>query len=127
MIRLLADENLHSAISQGLREAGYEVGFVPHLGLGGCSDAEILAYADEHGLVVVSGDKDFGGLIEFGSLWGRGKVVLLRYRVLNIERAVTGILAALRREEATLTGPAPVVIVLSEGRYRVHRPESRSS
>ena len=125
MIRLLGNENLHSAIVRGLREAGCAVSYVPEVGLAGRNDREILAYAEEHDLVLISGDKDFGGLIEFGPLWGRGKVILLRYRRLNIDRAIADILQTLRREEELLQARSPVVIVLSEARYRVHRPTSR--
>ena len=55
-------------------------------------------------MIVISGDKDFGGLTEFGPLWGRGKVILLRYREAEI----------FRKEKA-------IVIVLSEAGYRIHR------
>jgi len=125
VIRILADENLHADIVAGLRQAGQDVGFVPHLGLGGRSDRVILEYAESRDMVVISGDKDFGGLIEFGTLWGRGKVILLRYRLLRIERASRDILAVLTAEEAVLQAPGAVVVVLSEGRYRVHRPGGR--
>ena len=125
MIRLLADENLHSAILRTLRQAGCEIGYVPDIGLAGRSDREILAYAEQRDLVLISGDKDFGGLIEFGPLWGRGKVILLRYRLLNIDRAVEDILDTLRREGEILSTTGSAVIVLSEGRRRVHRPSAR--
>ncbi len=121
-MRLLADENLHVDIVRGLRGAGHEVAFAPSVGLGATDDRDILDYAEQHGLVVVSGDKDFGGLIEFGPLWGRGKVILLRYRLLRVERIVNDILAVLDREQALLDGPGALVLVLSDGRYRVHRP-----
>ena len=125
MIRILADENLHADIVGGLRAAGQDVTCVPAVGLAGHSDRAILEYAESRGMVVISGDKDFGGLVEFGTLWGRGKVVLLRYRLLNIGRAVADILEALRGEGAALRDRGPVVVVLSEGRYRVHKPGRR--
>jgi len=71
---------------------------------------------------VISGDKDFGGLIEFGSLWGMGKVMLLRYRILTIERIVKNIVEVLRREEEILGRAETIVIVLSEAGYRIHKP-----
>ncbi|MBM4039635.1 MAG: hypothetical protein FJ290_14095 [Planctomycetes bacterium] len=121
-MRILADENLHAGVVQDLRREGHQVLFAPDVGLGATEDRSILGYAEEHGLVVVSGDKDFGGLIEFGPLWGRGKVVLLRYRLLRIGPIVADILSVLKRERSLLESPGPVVLVLSEGRYRVHRP-----
>jgi predicted nuclease of predicted toxin-antitoxin system len=65
-MRILANENLHMGIVQGLREVNYEVLFVPDLGLAGHKDREILEYSEKNDMIVISGDKDFGGLIEFG-------------------------------------------------------------
>jgi predicted nuclease of predicted toxin-antitoxin system len=96
--------------------------FVPDIGLAGHQDTEILEYSEKHELVLISGDKDFGGLIEFGTLWGRGKVILLRYRFINIDRIVKDIVETLNREEEPLCTEKFVVIVLSEAGYRVHRP-----
>jgi len=87
-MRLLADENLHGGIIQGLRKVYFEVLFVPDIDLDGHKDREILEYAEKNDFLVISGDKDFGGLIEFGMLWGIGKVMLLRYRILNIDQIV---------------------------------------
>lgn len=121
MMRFLADENLHIEIVRGLRQANYEVLFVPDLGLAGHKDREILEYSEKNDLIVISGDKDFGGLIEFGSLWGRGKVILLRYRLINIQRIVRNTLEILDREAETLRKEKAMVIVLSEAGYRIQR------
>jgi predicted nuclease of predicted toxin-antitoxin system len=121
MMRFLANENLHIEIVRGLRQANYEVLFVPDLGLAGHKDREILEYSEKNDLIVISGDKDFGGLTEFGPLWGRGKVILLRYRLINIQRIVKNILEILDHEAETLRKEKAVVIVLSEAGYRVHR------
>lgn len=121
-MRLLADENLHKGIIQGLREANFEVVFVPDLDLAGHKDREILEYAEKNNLLVISGDKDFGGLIEFGILWGMGKVMLLRYRILNVDRIVKNIVEVLHREEEILERAETIVIVLSEAGYRIHKP-----
>ena len=121
MMRFLADENLHIEIVRGLRQANYEVLFVPDLGLAGHKDREILEYSEKNDLIVISGDKDFGGLTEFGPLWGRGKVILLRYRLINIQRIVRNILEILDREAEAFRKEKAMVIVLSEAGYRIHR------
>ena len=121
MMRFLADENLHIEIVRGLRQANYEVLFVPDLGLAGHKDREILEYSEKNDLIVISGDKDFGGLTEFGPLWGRGKVILLRYRLINIQRIVRNILEILDREADAFRKEKAMVIVLSEAGYRIHR------
>jgi len=121
-MRILANENLHSEIVRGLRQANYDVLFVPEIGLAGHKDREILEYSEKNGLILISGDKDFGGLIEFGPLWGHGKVIILRYRFVNIRRMVNNILEILSREAETLTKEESIVVVLSESGYRIHKP-----
>jgi predicted nuclease of predicted toxin-antitoxin system len=121
-MRILANENLHTEIVRGLQQANYDVLFVPDIGLAGHKDREILEYSEKNELVLISGDKDFGGLIEFGPLWGRGKVILLRYRFINIQRIVKNILEILNREAEMLSKEKSFVIVLSESGYRIHKP-----
>jgi len=123
-MRILADENVHTDIIQGLNQANLEVLSIRDIGLAGHKDREILEYSEQNDLILLSGDKDFGGLIEFGTLWGRGKVVLLRYHIININRIVKDIVEVIDREEEILRTPVPVVIVLSESGYRIHKPAS---
>jgi len=120
-MRILADENIHTNHLQGLRKANFEVIFVPDVSLAAHKDHDILKYAEDNGLIVISGDKDFGGLIEFGVLWGRGKVILLRYRTINMDRIISNIIEVLRREEEIFSLEEAVVVVLSEAGYRIHR------
>jgi len=121
-MRILANENLHIEIVRGLQRANYDVLFVPDIGLAGHKDREILEYSEKNGLVLISGDKDFGGLIEFGPLWGHGKVILLRYRLIDIQRIVNNILEILNREAEMFSKEKSFVIVSSESGYRVHKP-----
>lgn len=121
MIKILADENVHSDIVHGLRKTGYEVIFVPEIGLAGQGDLKILEYAEKHNLILLSGDKDFGGLIEFGTLWGRGRVILLRYRIINTNRIVRNIIEVFSVVGVFLKTEKSYVLVLSESGYRIHR------
>jgi predicted nuclease of predicted toxin-antitoxin system len=122
-MKILADENVHIDIIKGLRKAGHKVLSVPEIGLAGSQDREILEYSERHKLILISGDKDFGGITEFGTLWGRGKVILLRYRLISIPRMVKNIMEVLRKEEESLRAEKSLVIVLSEAGYRIHRRE----
>ena len=119
-MKILADENIHIGIINELRKAGFEILFIPEVGLAGCDDQKILEYSESHDLILISGDKDFGGLIEFGTLWGRGKVILLRYRLINIRRIAKNI-AEVMNKEKVLNTEKSFVIVLSESGYRIHR------
>lgn len=120
-MKILADENVHADIIKGLRMAGYDVLFVPEIGLAGNTDQKILEYSEQHNLILLSGDKDFGGLIEFGTLWGRGKVILLRYRLINVTRIVNNILEVFNNETEILNMGKSFVIILSESGYRIHK------
>lgn len=120
-MRILANENLHFEVVQGLRGQNHEVFFVPEIGLAGQKDNIILEYSDKQKLILISGDKDFGGLIEFGKLWGRGKVILLRYRIINTKRIVRDLDQLLNQEEKILLSKDSLVIILSESGYRIHK------
>lgn len=120
-MRILADENLHFEIVQGLRRENNEVFFVPEIGLAGRRDSVILDYAEKRKLIVVSGDKDFGGLIEFGTLWGRGKVILLRYHIINPQKIVRDLNQLFGQEDKILLSKESLVIILSESGYRIRK------
>lgn len=120
-MQIFADENLHHDIVLRLQQANHEVILVSDVGLAGHKDLEILEYAEKQNLILISGDKDFGGLVEFGTLWGRGIVILLRYRIININRIVANILEVLNREADVFRTEKSVVVVLSEGGYRIHK------
>lgn len=122
-MKILADENVHADIIRELRKRGYQVLFVPEISLAGSNDQKILEFSERHNLILLSGDKDFGGLIEFGTLWGRGKVILLRYRIINIDRIVKNIIEVLNKEMKILAAEKSFVVVLSEAGYRIHRYE----
>jgi predicted nuclease of predicted toxin-antitoxin system len=124
-MRLLADENVHAEIVRKLRKAHIEILYVPEIGLAGCSDRAILEDAIKNDLILISGDKDFGGLIEFGALWGRGKVILLRYRIIDANRIVLDIKQVLNREADLIAQEKCFVLVLSESEYRIHRTKNQ--
>ena len=118
---MLADENIHIGIVNELRKAGFEILFAPEVGLAGYTDQKILEYSEKYDLILLSGDKDFGGLIEFGTLWGRGKVILLRYRLIVIDRIARNITEVINNEKELFNIGKSFVIVLSEAGYRIHK------
>ncbi len=59
---LLADENLHPRVVQGLRERGLDVVTVVDRGRGGADDHDVLQLAAAEGRVVLTHDSDFGQL-----------------------------------------------------------------
>ena len=88
-MKILADENVHADIIKGLCMAGCDALFVAEIGLAGNTDRKILEYTEQHDLILLSGDKDFGGLIEFGTLWGAKKQYHFFIVLTNVTQIVT--------------------------------------
>lgn len=121
MSRILADENIPPTLSQALRSANHDVRSIFDLGLQGALDEAVLQAANKDSRILLTADKDFGLILELGSLAGQGKTILLRYRILDWERIaaeLNSVLATTGDEFAT--SPA-LLIVLSESQYRIRR------
>lgn len=61
-MRILADENIDDGIVEQLRDAGHEIWYVTEM-TPGIGDDEVLAQANRHGALLLTGDKDFGELV----------------------------------------------------------------
>ncbi len=62
-MKLLLDANLSPTIRSGLEAAGHEVAHVGDAELLHASDREILDYAGERDLVIVTADSDFASML----------------------------------------------------------------
>ncbi len=121
MGRILADENIPLALAQALRTASHDIRTVHDLGLRGAPDEEILEAANKEDRILLTADKDFGLILELGPLAGRGKVILLRYQILNWDKIAKELTAALEATAADFALPCALLVVLSEGQYRIRR------
>jgi predicted nuclease of predicted toxin-antitoxin system len=77
-MRFLVDANLSPRVAAGLTSAGFDSVHVTQVGLLTASDQDILDYAAENGLVIVSADTDFGELLALSRGAIRPSAVLLR-------------------------------------------------
>jgi predicted nuclease of predicted toxin-antitoxin system len=77
-MRFLVDANLSPRVAAGLTSAGFDSVHVTDVGLLTASDQDILDYAAENGLVIVSADTDFGELLALSRGTIRPSAVLLR-------------------------------------------------
>jgi hypothetical protein len=57
MLKLLADENIESALTAGLRRNAVDIVTVQEAGLTAAADDEVLAWAASHGRVLLSHDR----------------------------------------------------------------------
>ena len=121
MARLLADENVHSGVVTSLREAGHDVVTVIESGLQGKRDRDVLDAANADSRILLTADKDFGAILEFGTLAGHGQVLLLRYRLVDPTKMAADLIAVLTRLQTDFERALGLIVVLSEGKYRVHR------
>lgn len=121
MSRILADENIPPALSQALRSANHDVQSIFDLGLQGALDEAVLQAANKDDRILLTADKDFGLLLELGPLAGRGKVVLLRYRILDWDSIAAELNSALAATGLEFASSPALLIVVSEGQYRIRR------
>lgn len=126
MNKILADENIHIFLVDELINVGYDVVTVADKKLIGSSDRTILEVANNDDRILLTADKDFGGILEMGSLFGKGRILLLRYRILDFERIKRDLIFILKKIEKELREEKGILVVLSEGRYRIHKARSKS-
>lgn len=118
-MRFLLDENQSPLIAEVLIRAGHEATHVRDVGLGSALDAEILAFAAERGMVIVSADSDFGDLLAQTNA-GSPSVILLRRQSGRRASEVAGlVLANLGVVAEDLDAGA--IVVLDEDRIRIRR------
>jgi predicted nuclease of predicted toxin-antitoxin system len=63
---LLADENIHPEVISLFRQEGFDIESVSESGRFGLPDTEVLAEVAQAGRVVITHDRDFGGLALMG-------------------------------------------------------------
>jgi predicted nuclease of predicted toxin-antitoxin system len=121
MSRILADENIPPALSDALRTANHDVQSILGLGLQGSSDEAVLEAANQDDRILLTADKDFGLILELGPLAGKGRVILLRYQILDWKKIATELTAALDATGGEFAKASALLIVVSEGQYRIRR------
>ena len=121
MSRILSDENIPPTLTQALRSANHDVLSILDLGLQGASDEDILKAANKDARILLTADKDFGLILELGPLAGRGRIILLRYQILDWNKIAAELTTALEATAADFASASALLIVLSEGQYRIRR------
>ena len=75
-MRFLVDEDLPRSTDSLLQQYEHEVMDVRDIGLRGASDADIAAYAQKHGLCLLSGDMGFADIRNYPPAEYSGIIVL---------------------------------------------------
>ena len=116
-MKLLADEGVDAPIIERLRSEGYDVDYVAELAPG-ITDDEVLARAKNDRRLLVTVDKDFGGLVFRLGRTATG-VLLIRLAGLTAAQKSDLISDAFREHAHEMIGAFTVV---SPGMVRIRPP-----
>ena len=116
-MKLLLDQDVYAVTARVLRGLGHDVATVAEEGLAQASDNEILAFAQRQQRILVTRDRDFGGLVFVHSL-GAG-VIYLR----TSPAAMNALHAELAKVLASYGEPElhKAFVVVEVGRHRFRR------
>lgn len=115
-MKFIADENISRFVIQSLAHAGHDVISVHDVGLTSADDEAIIQFGIMEERVIITHDRDFGGLLRYPTRKNSG-VILIRLRrpsPQNVWQALHKALAAL--DEERIHGH---VVVIEDSRIRV--------
>ena len=115
-MKLLLDMNLSPRLSAVLCQQGHVCAHWSEIGPRTATDKTIMAWARDHGYVVLTYDLDFGAILAATQASGPSVVQIRTDNVLS-EDVQTLLLAALTEHEALIESGA--LICVEEGRWRV--------
>jgi predicted nuclease of predicted toxin-antitoxin system len=117
-MKLLLDMNIPPRWAAALRGAGHEAVHWVDIGMATAGDAEVMAYARQHGLVVLTNDLDFGDILA-ATGGDAPSVVQLRTDGLRFEAIGARVLQALADHADALSQGALMSIDLRRLRIRL--------
>jgi predicted nuclease of predicted toxin-antitoxin system len=117
-VKLLVDMNLPPTWVERLAQLGHEAVHWSTIGAPTAGDDEILAWARDHGCVLLSHDLDFSAILAATSDWAPS-VVQLRIHDILAEGSLETIVAALRAYAPALASGALLSIDDAGARVRI--------
>lgn len=115
-MRFVIDMNLSPRWGPFLEESGHHARHWSSVGVGDAPDQELMEFASQHGLVVVTRDLDFGTLLALGGLSAPSVIQFRTARVLP-RQAGEQLLVAVESCRSELERGA--VVTIEQDRYRV--------
>ncbi len=116
-MRFLLDQDVYEATARFLKELGHEVVSVAKVGCSQAADEELLNIAQEQGRIVVTRDRDFGGLVFVRDI--RTGVIYLRILPSTlhvVHKELETVLTSYSEEELK-----KAFVVVEPGRHRFRR------
>ena len=116
-MKLLLDMNLSPLLAIEMTLAGFEAVHWSAVGAINATDPELMAFAAQHGYVVVTHDLDFGAILAASPLNGPSVVQI---RADNLEASVVGhLIAATKQSKQSLERGALMIVDTHRTRVRV--------
>ena len=116
-MRFLADQDIYAVTVRLLRQIGHDAVTAAEVGQSRATDSELLAVAQREGRILITRDRDFGGLVFLQHL-GAG-IIYLRISSLSLDAVHAELERVLRLySEEDLHG---AFVVVEAGRHRFRR------
>jgi len=116
-MKFLLDQDVYASTSRFLKELGHNVVSAAEIGYSQATDLDLLNVAQEQGRILVTRDRDFGGLVFVRGL-GAG-VIYLRISPLTLDvghKELATVLASYSENELNRA-----FVVVEPGRHRFRR------
>ena len=117
-MKFLLDENISPKTAQFLKELGHYAIHVREVNLKGASDDKIFEYAKQHGLLLITIDRDFGNIMDYPPGTHHG-IIRLKLRHMpsgKVNSVLQSFLAEINSED--IYGN---LAILEEDRYRIRK------
>jgi predicted nuclease of predicted toxin-antitoxin system len=119
-MRFLIDEDLPRSTDSLLRQHGHEAIDIRDTGLRGASDADIAAYAQKHGLCLLSGDVGFADIRNYPPEKYSG-VVVLHLPAKATSSTILTLLQSLLAQTEIVNQLKGKLAVIERGRVRIRK------
>lgn len=123
-MKFLLDENISPKTVKFLKSLGFEAVHVRDVDLRGASDSEVIKFARENGLILITVDKGFTNILHYPPNTHHGIIRLkLKYMPSKIVHSVLErFFKAVRMEE--IKGN---IIILEKDRFRIRKKQDTNS
>lgn len=123
-LKLLVDENISPLVAMELRRLGYDAVHAKDVGLKGCKDMQLMAFARKTGRSLVTLDADFANVRRY-PVGSHSGIIRLRLKFAP-SQIVVGALGSLLPKLTGIPLEEGALIVSDGRRYRVKLPKKRS-
>ncbi len=120
MLKFLANENISPLTVEFIRNLGFDIKSVKEAGLKGAADEKIVEFAIFDKRTILTIDLDYGEIYYFASV-AKLSIIVLRLRSQWYENVNFEIGKLLKTGKLETEEFKNALIILSEGRYRIHK------